>query len=135
MTNIQSETKRVSYSPLSIYNFVRDFKNFESLLPQDRVENFKVDGDSCSFRIKGMTDLGLKISDSVEASRINMVSHGKVPFAFKMDVLISEVSTDESDVHIEFEGDINSFMKMMVEKPLTNFFNMLVDRLSQLDLD
>ena len=64
-----------------------------------------------------------------------MVSHGKVPFSFKMDILINDSGNDKSDVYIEFEGDINPFMKMMVEKPLTNFFNMLVDRLSQLELD
>ena len=135
MTNITSDTKRVDYSAEQIYQFIVDFNNFEALLPQDKVENFKADGDTCSFRIKGMTDLGLKIVGVEKHSRINMVSNGKVPFSFKMDVLIDSPGDDNSDVHIEFEGDINPFMKMMVEKPLTNFFNMLVDRLSQLELD
>ena len=81
-----------------------------------------------------MTDLGLKIADTQKHSRIDMVSYGKVPFPFKMNVLIESPDANSSDVHIEFEGDINPFMKMMVEKPLTNFFNMLVDRLSQLEL-
>ena len=135
MTNITSETKRVDYSAEKVYQFITDFNNFESLLPQDKVENFKADGDTCSFRIKGMTDLGLKIVDAKKHSRIDMVSNGKVPFPFKMNVLIESPDDSNSDVRIEFEGDINPFMKMMVEKPLTNFFNMLVDRLTQLELD
>lgn len=135
MTNITSETKRVEYSAEKVYQFITDFNNFESLLPQDKVENFKADGDTCSFRIKGMTDLGLKIVDATKHSRIEMVSNGKVPFPFKMNVLIDGSDDQKADVHIEFEGDINPFMNMMVEKPLTNFFNMLVDRLSQLELD
>ena len=81
-----------------------------------------------------MTDLGLKLGETLKPGKVEMTSHGKVPFPFKMDVIILEEGQNESLVHIEFEGDINPFMKMMVEKPLTNFFNMLVDRLGQLEL-
>lgn len=135
MTNITSETKTISYSSEKAFNFVSDFNHFESLLPADRVENFKSTEDSCSFRIKGMADLSLKIEEKNPNDRIKIVSEGKSPFPFSMTVLFNELSADSCEAHIEFAGDINPFMKMMVEKPLTNFFNMLVDRLSTLELD
>ncbi|MEQ8324143.1 MAG: hypothetical protein RIC15_08790 [Vicingaceae bacterium] len=134
MTAIKSETKTVAYSSKVIFDFIRNFENFRDLLPQEKVENYVVDGDSCTFRIKGMTDLGLKLGETNEATKVEMLSHGKVPFPFKMDIVIQEIDASSSEVHIDFNGEINSFMVMMIEKPLTNFFNMLVDRLSQLEL-
>ena len=134
MTRINSEKKNVAYNREVIFDFITDFNNFKDLLPEDRVENYKVENDSCTFRIKGMTDLGLKLGHTERPEMVEMLSHGKVPFPFKMRVHIEEGSEGSSSVHIDFEGDINPFMKMMVEKPLTNFFNMLVDRLAQLEL-
>ena len=134
MTRIQSEKKTVNYASKQIFEFIINFKNFEELLPQDRVENFKYTEDSCSFRIKGMTDLGLKIVEKNQFDLIKMKSDGKVPFPFTMTIHLSELSADQSEVHIDFEGEINPFMKMMVEKPLTNFFNILVSRLAELNL-
>lgn len=134
MTNITSEKRQVNYSDKQVFEFVGDFNNFQSLLPEDRVENFQSTGDSCSFRIKGMTDLGLRINEKQEFSKIKVNSDGKVPFKFSMDININSVGENQSEVFIEFEGDINPFMSMMIEKPLTNFFNMLVEKLATLKL-
>lgn len=134
MTNINSEKKTVRYSAEQVFNFIENFNHFESLLPADKVENFKSTRDTCSFRIKNMADLALIIEERVPFSRIKMSSEGKKPFPFSMTVLINPINENECEVYIEFEGDINPFMKMMVEKPLTNFFNMLVTKLTELDL-
>lgn len=135
MTNITSEKKKVEYSTQKVFDFIGDFNNFQSLLPADKIESWTCTTDTCSFRIKGMTDLGLKIESSTPPDQIVMVSHGKNPFDFKMIVNITEMEGDTSEVYIDFEGDINPFMKMMVEKPLQNFFNILVTRLAELELD
>ena len=82
-----------------------------------------------------MTNLGLKLGDTQKPNKIVMHSEGKVPFDFHLDINIKNLDSNTSSVFIEFEGDINSFMKMMVEKPLKNFFNMLVDKLTTLQLE
>lgn len=135
MTNISSEKARVNYSAEKVFEFVGNFDNFKELLPEDRVENYQCTEDSCSFRIKGMTDLGLRIEEREKPGKIVMKSDGKVPFAFTMQVNFETIDENSCDASIDFEGDINPFMKMMVEKPLTNFFNMLVNRLAELKLD
>ena len=81
-----------------------------------------------------MADLALKISERDEPNRLRIMSDGGKPFPFYFDVNIADLGNNESEVFIDFDGEINPFMKMMVEKPLTNFFNMLVDRLVTLDL-
>ena len=63
-----------------------------------------------------------------------ITSFGKVPFTFNLDILLEEQSADQTHIQMIFKGDINAFMKMMVEKPLRNFFNMLVDKAAELKL-
>ena len=135
MTNIITEQKKVAYSADKIFQFISNFNHFKQLLPEDKVEDWQSSEKACSFKIKGMTTLGLKLGDIEKPSKIMMLSDGKVPFKFHLNVNIQEVDSENSMVHIDFEGDINPFMKMMVEKPLTNFFNMLVDKLSKLELE
>ena len=132
---ITSEKQIVNYSPQKIFSFISDFQNFEALLPADKIENYTYTEESCSFRIKGMSDLGLTISEKDEPGKISYVSTGGKPFPFRMDVIIQDLGDNKSEVYIDFDGEINSFMKMMVEKPLTNFFNMLVTKLAKLSLD
>jgi carbon monoxide dehydrogenase subunit G len=133
MTTIETNHQEVNGSTQEVFEFLSDFNNFEHLLPQDRVENWSSTADACSFRIKGMADIGMEIEDKTPHSAINIKSKGKVPFDFKLNVVLKETEqANQSVVYMVFSGDINPFMKMMVEKPLRNFFNMLVAKLAEI---
>jgi hypothetical protein len=55
---IESEKVTIKSHPERIFNFIGNFDNFKSLLP-DKVENWQSTGDSCSFEVKGLATLGL----------------------------------------------------------------------------
>ena len=132
MTKIETEHVEVHLSQAETYRFLNDFNNFNQLLPEDKVENWDSTTDECSFRIKGMTDIGMAIEKRNEPSEINITSKGKVPFDFKLTAYLEQAGEEQCRVHLIFSGDINPFMKMMVEKPLTNFFNILVNNLAKI---
>lgn len=134
MTTIKTHRKPVNYPIERVFEFLADFNNFESLLPKDRIENWQATADECSFRIKGMADIGMRITDRQSPERILVESHGKVPFSFTLDIGLVALDANSTEAGMVFNGDINPFMKMMVEKPLTNFFNMLVDELTAITL-
>ena len=67
---------------------------------------------------------------STPYSLIYLDSYGKSPFKFTLNLFLSEHDTN-CKAHLVFDGDINPFMKMMVEKPLTEFFNDLVTKLER----
>ena len=94
------------------------------------VSHWQSDTDSCTFTIKGMAEIGMKIDERIPSHTLKLVSHGKVPFKFNLDILIRpDASGSNCETSIVFNGDINMFMKMMVETPLTNFFKMLLEKL------
>jgi hypothetical protein len=106
--------------------------NFEQLLPKDKIENWNATNETCTFKIKSMGNIELKRVASTPNSLIYLDSFGKTPIKFSLNIYLSEKSDTTSEAYILFDGDINPFMKMMLEKPLTEFFNYLVIRLTKI---
>ena len=109
-----------------------DMNNFKQLFPQDKVTEWEATNEICSMKVKSMGVLGLKRVANTANSLIYLDSHGKVPFKFTLNIFISESDNNKSEVHLVFDGAINPFMKMMVEKPLIEFFNGLVKKLESI---
>ena len=126
MTNLESKSVIIPQKPQEIFQFLSDFNNFGALMPE-QVEDFKTDGETCSFAIKGMAKLGLAFESKTPSNEIIMKSDGKVPFDFKLRCRISEAG-EQSQLQLFLDADLNPFLKMMAEKPLTNFLNLLVER-------
>jgi hypothetical protein len=134
MTRIETEHKISSNSQKQMFDFLTDLNNFEQLMPEGKIEKWSSDENQCEFTIKGMARIGLKKESAIENNLIKISSFGKVPFTFTLDININEQEDSKSEAFMVFEGDINPFMKMMVEKPLGSFFNMLVSKASELNL-
>ena len=130
MTTIESSEALINKSAQDVYNFLSDFRNFEKLMPE-QVVNWKADENECSFTIKGMASLGMKIKNKIPNSLIEMESSGKTPFGFVMKCMIAE-KQNQSAVKLTLEAELNPMLKMMAEKPLTNFLNLLVHRYSEI---
>ena len=129
---ITSKTAEVQASPQKVYDFLADFNNFKHLFPEDRVEQVVCTNDTCSFRIKGLAEINMKITDRSPSALIQIASYEKNPFPFTLMVHINGTEAT-SEVHMVFDGEVNAMMKMMIERPLTNFFNMLIEHLPKLD--
>ena len=134
MTIIETEKKVSKNSIDKLFAFLFNMNNFEKLMPADKIEKWESSEDQCEFTIKGMARIGLKREESQKPDWIKLSSFGKVPFKFHLTINLDSETEDETHAQIKFEGDINPFMKMMVEKPLKNFFNMLVNKAAELKL-
>ena len=131
MTKIESDKVEISISALTIYNSLSDFNNFKKLMPE-QVSNWSSTKDECSFTINGMAPLGMKIVERKPYSEIRIVSHGKIPLIFDLKVLLTEIGENKTMAQLIFESKLNPMMKMMLEKPLSNFFNMLAGKLKDI---
>ena len=131
MTTIETEKKISQNSAEQIFNFLNDMNNFESLMPEGKIEKWESSEDQCEFTIKGMARIGLKKESTNAPNHMKVSSFGKVPFTFDLDIHLKEQADHQTEVSMVFNGDINPFMKMMVEKPLRNFFNFLVTKAAE----
>ncbi len=113
-----------------IKDFLMNSSNLEHLLPMDKVRDFISDETSCSFKVQGGFMISL-IQDGSDGNKVFLKSGEKSPFPFKLIIFLEEISENETKGHIEFDGEVNAFLKLMVEKPLLSLFNYMSSKLSK----
>ncbi len=128
--NIVTEKSVINQNPQIVFEFLNDINNLEKLMPEEKVSNWMSDSESCSFQIQGLSTIALEKKDAVPHQKIHLSAKDNKPFAFDLIIYINETN-NASEVHIDFNANVNPFMKMMIEKPLSNFFNYLVNALEK----
>lgn len=97
----------------------------------ENIQKFEVDGDSFVFGLKGMPEIRLVLKEKIEYSRIVLgAASSKLPFTLAAN--IEEVSENSSTVRLQFDGDFNPMMTMMIKKPLTKFVDTLTENIALL---
>ena len=128
--NIEGNTLTVQKSAKDLFQFFSKLENFEQLMPEN-TQKFEVDGDSFIFGLKGMPEIRLVMKEKTEFSNITLgAASSKLPFTLAAD--INEISENESNVTLKFNGDFNPMMAMMVKKPLTKFIDTLSENIEKL---
>jgi hypothetical protein len=124
MVNIESEISQINIPARNAFTYLSDLNNWQGLMPKE-VTKWESQNDHCSFVLGGMATIGMRIQEIVSHSTIKLKSEGKSPFSFDLEVILQETGSDTCEVKLLFNGDMNMMMRMMAEKPLTNFFNYL----------
>lgn len=128
---IKSDTLPSKSAPDKLFGFMGDFNHFKHLLPEDKIEDFTCTSDECSFSIRGITTLTIRIKEKVPVSRITFETLGLAKFVFTLHIWLDAAP---DTCRVELEGDINPFLKMMAEKPLSELVNTMAQKLSALEL-
>jgi len=127
---IESKKVKVDANISDVFLYASDLNNFKELLPMDKISNWESDEDFCSFKIQGTATIDLH-KESVEApSKINLKGGDKAPFPISLEIFLEE-SGGQTEVYQIVNAEVNPFLKMMVEKPLSNLFDFIADRLKE----
>ena len=121
---LESPKISVSKSPEDVFKFLSDVKNFETLMPEN-ISKFEVLGeDKFLFALKGMPEIILKKKEVTPPNRIVLgAAGGKLDFSLIGN--ITQISETSSEVQLEFTGDFNPMMAMMIKGPITKFIETL----------
>ena len=122
---IAPKAELINTSDEVLFNLLSDLNNLKDFLPQEKIENWDSTSDSCSFKIKGLAEVGLKKVASTPNSLIYLDSF-KAPFKFTLNFYLEKIEENKTNTSFIFEANINPFMKMMLEKPLNQFFNEII---------
>jgi len=126
---VDSDKALVSATPDAIYAFLSDMNNFKELMPSS-VSNWESTREHCTFKIPGMGTIGLKLRDH-DARKILLDSYGPVMFPFQLVIHMEEDTSGHTLTYMTFNADVNPMMRMMIEKPITNFFSYLTRSLQK----
>jgi hypothetical protein len=129
--NLESPKVTVEKSAAYLYNELSDVKNFEKLMP-DNIANFEVLGDDIfNFGLKGMPEIKLRMKEGTPNSKVVLnAASDKLPFSLIAN--IEALSENSSAVKLDFEGDFNPMMAMMIKGPITKFLETLATNMVKL---
>lgn len=129
--NLQSPKVTVPKSAQELFNLLCDVKNFEKLMPAT-IAKFEVVGDDAFiFGLKGMPEIKLKMKEKVAPNKIVLGSASeKLPFTLIIN--IDAVSDNSSDLKLDFEGEFNPMMAMMIKGPIGKFIETLATSMVKL---
>ncbi|WP_281637729.1 SRPBCC family protein [Flavobacterium marginilacus] len=129
--NLESPRVTVEKSAQELFDLLSDVKNFEKLMP-DNIAKFEITGeDAFIFGLKGMPEIKLKMKDKTAPNKIVLgAASDKLPFSLVAN--IDSVSENSSAVKLDFEGEFNAMMAMMVKGPISKFIETLATNMIKL---
>lgn len=127
--NLESPSKIVAKSAETIYNFLMNIENFETLMPEN-TKFEKINDTRFLFALKGMPEIVLDLKEGVPHSKIVLgAASDKLPFTLTGN--ITALEADKSEVALNFEGEFNPMMSMMIKGPITKFIETLVSNMDR----
>jgi hypothetical protein len=129
--NLESPKTVVQKSAEYIYNALIDVKNFEKLMPEN-IAKFEVLGDDIfNFGLKGMPEIKLKLKDKIPFSKVNLAAASdKLPF--NLTATIDSLTDNSSEIKLDFQGEFNPMMAMMIKGPISKFLETLSQNMNKL---
>jgi ribosome-associated toxin RatA of RatAB toxin-antitoxin module len=129
--NLESPKVTVEKSASELFDLLSDVRNFEKLMP-DNIAKFEVIGDDAFiFGLKGMPEIKLKMKEKVAPNKIVLgAASDKLPFTLVAN--IDAVSDASSAVKLDFEGEFNAMMAMMIKGPISKFIETLATNMAKL---
>ena len=126
--HIDVEETKVEASTQKVFGFLDQVENFEKLMPES-IETFEVlDPNTFKFALSGMPTIILTKKEAIPNSTIIYGSASdKLPFTLTAD--IREITAESSSVQLNFEGQFNAMMAMMIKGPITKFLQTLTENM------
>ena len=129
MQKFKSPEVIVNKSAKELFHQIGNLNNLKNILPP-QIQNFKSTETTCSFKINGMPELQLKITEKIQFSKISLTAiDSQIPLCLNCFIVENE---GECQARLEINTEVNMMTKMMIDKPLTQFLNVLAKKIQNL---
>lgn len=130
MKNFESRRVTLQASDQTVFDFLSNMSNLGRFMPE-QITNWQATEDTCSFTIQNMTTLSMRISERVPFERIDVISEGKTPFKFTLQLLLNPQTAAQSEARFVLVADLNPIFSMMASKPLQNLVDLMITNLEK----
>lgn len=144
---IVSEIFKIDSTIDSVYSFLSDFKRVGTMVNMarqmgagdarlekisDKVEDIRFEEDRCTFTVKGVGNMAVKIVEKEVPKLIKLGGDGNLPFEFNLWLQLLENGPYDTRLRITFQGEMNMMLKMMLKGKLEKGINQLGEGLTKI---
>ena len=130
---IESEKVNVPHSSVGLLEWLEDLNNNQVLFPADRISDWESDKSNLKFRIQGTITISMVKKAAAKELTIHLDSGEDSPFPFTLDINLKDAASS-TEVQLIFDGEVNSMLKMLIERPMTNLFNHMAEQMMEISL-
>jgi ribosome-associated toxin RatA of RatAB toxin-antitoxin module len=129
--NLESPKVTVAQTAQEMFEKLSDVNSFEKLMP-DNIAKFEVIGDDAFiFGLKGMPEIKLKMKEKVAPTKVVLgAASDKLPFTLTANIGV--VDDKSCEIKLDFDGDFNPMMAMMIKGPIGKFLDALAANMDKL---
>jgi carbon monoxide dehydrogenase subunit G len=122
----ESRSGSLSCTSREVFDFVTDIRNFEQFIPPDTINNWQSGKDSCSFSVSMIGTVSLRIEKKELYNKVIFSGDALKKNDFSLILNILENANNNAEVKVMLEAELNPMLKMMANKPIINFLEMLI---------
>ena len=128
-TRVVSDVQKINSAIADVYAFLSDFSKIGKLIetarqmgagnqmPElaDKIEDVRTTEDTCTFMVKGVGEMGMKIVEREEPKLIKLEGDGRLPFEFQVWIQLLDNGPYDTRLRITAEAELNMMMKMLLK--------------------
>ena len=128
---LNSNSTHLNISDTTLFEKLCAIENFKLIMPEN-ISKFEIlDQSTLIFSLKGMPPIKLIFGEKHSPSLITLnSSESKINFSLSAN--IKKIDENSCEFSLEFNGDLNPMIQMMVKTPLQSFINDLSKNISKL---
>ena len=128
---LNSNSTNLNISDTTLFEKLCAIENFKLIMPEN-ISKFEIlDQSTLIFSLKGMPPIKLIFGEKHSPSLITLNS-SESKINFSLSAHIKKIDENNCEFSLEFNGDLNPMIQMMVKTPLQSFINDLSKNTSKL---
>ena len=128
---LNSTSNELKLSDQNLFYKLTDINNYEKIMPENISKFEIIDSNTLIFSLKGMPEIKLVFGEKISPSLITLNS-SESKINFSLTAHINKIDESNCSFFLEFNGDLNPMVQMMVKTPLQSFINDLSNNISKL---
>jgi len=128
---LNSTSNELKLSDQNLFYKLTDINNYEKIMPENISKFEIIDSNTLIFSLKGMPEIKLIFGEKISPSLITLNS-SESKINFSLTAHINKIDESNCSFSLEFNGDLNPMIQMMVKTPLQSFINDLSNNISKL---
>jgi len=128
---LNSNSTHLNISDTTLFEKLCAIENFKLIMPEN-ISKFEIlDQSTLIFSLKGMPPIKLIFGEKHSPSLITLNS-SESKINFSLSAHIKKIDENSCEFSLEFNGDLNPMIQMMIKTPLQSFINDLSKNTSKL---
>jgi hypothetical protein len=129
LSYFESRTGKLTCNAEDVFVFVTDIRNFGQFVPDGTITNWYAERESCSFSVSMLGTVTVRLAETERFNKVVFNGDALKKNDFSLTLDISGEVKDRAEVRITLNADLNPILKMMADKPIRQFLELLVNEM------